>query len=867
VTPSKGPQRHGGSGASASTGASRVREDDRRKAKFARRLRLSQLKVGQRLRGRVRAVTDFGAFVDLHGIDGLVHVSELSADRVARPSDVVAVGDAVDVKIVEIDPTRERVSLSIKALALSPQAYFASRVKPGSALLGVIARISETAIEVRLAPDVATSVLVTDLPQDVTPADLDVGDQVWVRVQAVKGDELRVTTREVSTARADGAAQPMELTALRLWSALGVDAETASAWEAKAWTPKRAQPWIHEGIFDVGAAQAWAGTGLRPEELGPWLDLGPSVAPRWIAAGAAPDLARRWSHIKRPADASRWENAGFDPSHAEPWIKAGFGPDDAINWSPHVANPLDARLWKAAEVGPDVAGPWSATRVDTPTAIAWAKAGLAPADAVPWIHYRFTDRSAEPWIALEFTAEDAVAAQRAGMEPTDLVPWRDRGITVKRAIAWLRSRVDDTEAGLWSEAGLDDPTAAGAWKRRGWIPSDAGAWRAQGWAPKAATQWRAAGWTDPTEASLWRSNGWKAAEAMTAAARGKQATERTEAVMRQVPANFDPDLEVRARQQDDRLFGSPRTSADLGAWSRSATARLTVQSRKERGPAAAMSWIAPPRLVPKDVLILRALLERQASEPAWPSNIAGLVRSAVPVLVHAPEAEAKIYAEVPPADLEPDIRLPYPAMMVVFGASFELDHQHCAALPGWEPTRSDTSLPYEPWLAMAAERGGSLAGVVLFGGRDRAGLLNQCIWILLVDGTYRLVPSSRSTSALAHITTNLAAALCFGSWVKSPGLGQTRRKPGGTVRRSAPSPRPEVITVTIRPTQTHEKRASGPGSARASHLRRGHWHRYRVGPQHDWAYEWRWIAPTMVNGSIRPDAPDRVYRLPPSLFR
>ena len=87
-----------------------VVENERRKEKEI----LSTIHEGDVLSGRVARLTDFGAFVDLGGIDGLVHVSEISHSHVAKPSDVLAVNDEVNVKVLSINPEQERVSLSIK---------------------------------------------------------------------------------------------------------------------------------------------------------------------------------------------------------------------------------------------------------------------------------------------------------------------------------------------------------------------------------------------------------------------------------------------------------------------------------------------------------------------------------------------------------------------------------------------------------------------------------------------------------------------------------------------------------------------------------------------------------------------------------
>ena len=81
---------------------------------------LDLLKPGERRKGVISSVVNFGAFVDLGGMDGLIHVSELSWKHVSHPSDVVTIGDEVDVEVLEVDLDRERISLSLKATQQDP---------------------------------------------------------------------------------------------------------------------------------------------------------------------------------------------------------------------------------------------------------------------------------------------------------------------------------------------------------------------------------------------------------------------------------------------------------------------------------------------------------------------------------------------------------------------------------------------------------------------------------------------------------------------------------------------------------------------------------------------------------------------------
>jgi small subunit ribosomal protein S1 len=92
----------------------------RRAQSEARRRRLNNLSQGDVVKGTVVNIVDFGAFVDLGGMDGLLHISEIDHDRIQHPSDVLQLHDCIDVFIKSIDPERERISLSRKALLPAP---------------------------------------------------------------------------------------------------------------------------------------------------------------------------------------------------------------------------------------------------------------------------------------------------------------------------------------------------------------------------------------------------------------------------------------------------------------------------------------------------------------------------------------------------------------------------------------------------------------------------------------------------------------------------------------------------------------------------------------------------------------------------
>ena len=102
---------------------------------------LQSLEVGSIIKGVVRRLTDFGAFVDVGGIDGLVHISELAWERVAHSRDVLKVGDEIEVKVLEVIPERERVSLSLRQAQPDPWTLALKELESGQIVKGKITRL------------------------------------------------------------------------------------------------------------------------------------------------------------------------------------------------------------------------------------------------------------------------------------------------------------------------------------------------------------------------------------------------------------------------------------------------------------------------------------------------------------------------------------------------------------------------------------------------------------------------------------------------------------------------------------------------------------------------------------------------------
>jgi small subunit ribosomal protein S1 len=146
---------------------------------------LDNLKPGEVRTGVVSSVVNFGAFVDLGGMDGLVHVSELSWKHVEHPGSVVAVGDEIEVQVLEVDLSRERISLSLKATQQDPWQEFASDHRAGELVYGRVTKLVPFGSFVQVGDGIEGLVHISemsahhvDLPEQVvTP-----GEELWVKI-------------------------------------------------------------------------------------------------------------------------------------------------------------------------------------------------------------------------------------------------------------------------------------------------------------------------------------------------------------------------------------------------------------------------------------------------------------------------------------------------------------------------------------------------------------------------------------------------------------------------------------------------------------------------------------------------------------
>jgi small subunit ribosomal protein S1 len=125
--------------------------------------RFSELREGDTVRGTVRNLADYGAFVDIGGVDGLLHVGEMSWQRVNKPSDVLTVGDEIEARILKSDPAKRRISLSMKQLQVHPWDVVPEKYKVGERVRGTVTRVMDFGAFVELEPGIEGLIHISEM--------------------------------------------------------------------------------------------------------------------------------------------------------------------------------------------------------------------------------------------------------------------------------------------------------------------------------------------------------------------------------------------------------------------------------------------------------------------------------------------------------------------------------------------------------------------------------------------------------------------------------------------------------------------------------------------------------------------------------
>jgi small subunit ribosomal protein S1 len=171
-----------------------VLEEEERAAKGRR---YSEVQEGAIVHGTVRSLTDYGAFIDIGGVDALLHVSDISRSRISKPADILSVGQEVDVKILKIDSERHRISVGMKQLEPDPWDSVATKFRPGERARGTVTRVLDFGAFVELEPGIEGLIHISEMSwakKVRTPGDVvKPGDTVETVILGVNVGERRIS--------------------------------------------------------------------------------------------------------------------------------------------------------------------------------------------------------------------------------------------------------------------------------------------------------------------------------------------------------------------------------------------------------------------------------------------------------------------------------------------------------------------------------------------------------------------------------------------------------------------------------------------------------------------------------------------------
>ncbi|QDV23792.1 S1 RNA-binding domain-containing protein [Aureliella helgolandensis] len=215
-----------------------------REKKEKREERLANLEVGAAVEGIVRKILDFGAFVDIGGLDGLLHISQLSWERIKHPSEILTEGDTIQVRVDKIDPQSGKIGLSYRSLQEDPWSKVDAEFPVGALIHGTVTRIAEFGAFVRIATGVEGLIHVSELAHHrvhSVGSVVEEGQELEVKVLSVDSDQQRIS---LSLKAAQAAPAPAENSAA---------AEAVEEPPAKPVLPK------HEGPLKGGTARPSGG--------------------------------------------------------------------------------------------------------------------------------------------------------------------------------------------------------------------------------------------------------------------------------------------------------------------------------------------------------------------------------------------------------------------------------------------------------------------------------------------------------------------------------------------------------------------------------------------------------------------------------
>jgi len=269
---------------------------------------LGRLEPGQVVEGKISNIVDFGAFVDLDGIDGLIHISELSWSHVNHPSEVVAIGDTVRIKVLDIDRDRQRISLGLKQTQEDPWQRVISTHRPGDVLEGAVTKVVAFGAFVEILPGVEGLVHISELADHhvENPSEVvEPGATLNVKILEIDEERRRLS---LSIKRVEGQNMPMGDLGAQIAEAEGSEAATAdgtSEAEAPAAVAADEAPVADEPVTEEPAEVALAedaAVEAEEPEAEAAVEAEPEAAAETEAPEASADEAEPDAEPEAPTD-------------------------------------------------------------------------------------------------------------------------------------------------------------------------------------------------------------------------------------------------------------------------------------------------------------------------------------------------------------------------------------------------------------------------------------------------------------------------------------------------------------------------------------------------------------------------------------
>lgn len=277
---------------------------------------LASLQKGEIRKGRVKNITDFGAFIDLDGIDGLLHITDMSWGRIKHPSEMLKVGQELDVMVLDVNQEKERISLGLKQTTENPWSTISEQFPVGSRVQGKVVNLAAYGAFVEIAPGIEGLVHISEFSwtKRVARASdmLNVGDEIMVQVLSVDSENQKIALgiRQTQENPWDSVMDRYPVGSrvkgkVRNWTQYGAFVELEDGIDGMihvtdlSWTRRPAHPseCLQKGqeveaiVLDVNPKEQRISLGLKQAQTDPWADIASKYAVGAIIKGKVSKVA------------------------------------------------------------------------------------------------------------------------------------------------------------------------------------------------------------------------------------------------------------------------------------------------------------------------------------------------------------------------------------------------------------------------------------------------------------------------------------------------------------------------------------------------------------------------------------------------